>query len=401
MKVNFVNLGCPKNLVDSENLIGFFKKEDISSYHKADTVIINTCGFIEQAKRESIEHILKAIEDGKKVLVTGCLVYRYKEELQKEIPEAVFFENIKDLDSVELLETPKRQITTRHYAYLKIAEGCNRKCSFCAIPSIRGHHRSKSIEELVDEAKYLKDNDVKELIIVSQDTLYYQEDNSFKSIIKLLEALEKLDFPWIRLMYLYPNSITDELIDFIDNSKSILPYFDIPLQHISDNVLKSMRRGYTKKDIFRLLEKINAMKHKKSILRSSFIVGYPTEEEKDFEELLDFISQKIFQFVGVFEYSHEEGTFAYKLEDKIPKEEKQRRYKEVFNLSQDILEEKNTSLIGQEVDILIEKKDKGRTFFQAPEIDGIVILDRPSAKTGIITKAKVIGNIGADLLVNV
>ncbi|MGC8650749.1 MAG: 30S ribosomal protein S12 methylthiotransferase RimO [Hydrogenobaculum sp.] len=401
MKINFVNLGCPKNLVDSENLIGFFKKEDISSYHKADTIIINTCGFIEQAKRESIEHILRAIEDGKKVLVTGCLVYRYKEELQKEIPEAIFFENIKDLEGIKLLEAPKRQITTKYYAYLKIAEGCNRKCSFCAIPSIRGHHRSKSIEELVDEAKYLKENGVKELIIVSQDTLYYQEDNTFKSIIKLLEALEKLDFPWIRLMYLYPNSITNELVDFIDSSKSVLPYFDIPLQHISDKVLKSMRRGYTKKDIFKLLESINSMKHKKPILRSSFIVGYPTEEEKDFEELLDFINEKLFQFVGVFEYSHEEGTFAYQLEDIIPQEEKQRRYKEVFNLSQNILEEKNSALVGQEIDILIEKKDKGRAFFQAPDIDGIVILDNKTSKTGVIKKARVIGSIGTDLLVDV
>ncbi|MFP3159034.1 MAG: MiaB/RimO family radical SAM methylthiotransferase [Hydrogenobaculum sp.] len=401
MKINFINLGCPKNLVDSENIMGFFKKENISSYHKADTVVINTCGFIEQAKRESIEEILKAINDGKKVLVTGCLVYRYKEELQKEIPEAIFFENIKDLEGIELLQTPKRQITTKHYAYLKIAEGCNRKCSFCAIPNIRGNHRSKSIEELTQEATYLKEKGVKELVIVSQDTLYYQEDNSFKSIIKLLEALEKLDFPWIRLMYLYPNSISKDLIDYIDNSKSVLPYFDIPLQHISDNVLKNMRRGYTKKDVFRLLEQINAMKHKKPILRSSFIVGYPTEEQKDFEELLDFINEKHFHFVGVFEYSHEEGTYAYQLEDKIPKEEKQRRYKEVFNLSQEILEEKNSALVGQEIDILIEKKDRARAFFQAPEIDGIAILESPSPKTGIIKKAKVIASIGTDLLVDI
>lgn len=401
MKINFVNLGCPKNLVDSENIMGFFRKEDISSYHKADTVVINTCGFIEQAKRESIEEILKAINDGKKVLVTGCLVYRYKEELQKEIPEAVFFENIKDLEDIELLQTSKRQITTKHYAYLKIAEGCNRKCSFCAIPHIRGNHRSKSIEELVEEAKYLKENNIKELIIVSQDTLYYQEDNSFKSIIKLLEALEKLNFPWIRLMYLYPNSLTKELIDYIDNSESVLPYFDIPLQHISDKVLKSMRRGYTKNDVFKLLEQINSMKHKKPILRSSFIVGYPMEEERDFEELLDFISQKLFHFVGVFEYSHEEGTFAYQLEDKIPKEEKERRYKEVFNLSQDILEEKNSALVGQEIDILIEKKDRGRAFFQAPEIDGVVLLEKSSPKAGIVKKAKIIANIGTDLLVDI
>lgn len=401
MKINFVNLGCPKNLVDSENIMGFFRKEDISSYHKADTVVINTCGFIEQAKRESIEEILKAINDGKKVLVTGCLVYRYKEELQKEIPEAVFFENIKDLEDIELLQTSKRQITTKHYAYLKIAEGCNRKCSFCAIPHIRGNHRSKSIEELVEEAKYLKENNIKELIMVSQDTLYYQEDNSFKSIIKLLEALEKLNFPWIRLMYLYPNSLTKELIDYIDNSESVLPYFDIPLQHISDKVLKSMRRGYTKNDVFKLLEQINSMKHKKPILRSSFIVGYPMEEERDFEELLDFISQKLFHFVGVFEYSHEEGTFAYQLEDKIPKEEKERRYKEVFNLSQDILEEKNSALVGQEIDILIEKKDRGRAFFQAPEIDGVVLLEKSSPKAGIVKKAKIIANIGTDLLVDI
>ncbi len=401
MKINFVNLGCPKNLVDSENLMGFFKKEDMTSYHRADTVIINTCGFIEQAKRESIEQILKAVEDGKRVLVTGCLVYRYKDELQKEIPQAIFFENPQELEGIELLEDKKRMISTKHYAYLKIAEGCNRKCSFCAIPSIRGAHRSKSIDELVDEAKYLKDNAVKELIIVSQDTLYYNEDNSFKSIIKLLEALEKLDFEWIRLMYLYPNSISQELIDYIDNSKSLLPYFDIPLQHISDKLLKSMRRGYTKKDVYRLLEQINKMKYKKPVLRSSFIVGYPEEEPEDFEELLDFINEKLFHYVGVFEYSHEEGTYAYNLEDRIPKEEKERRFSEVFNLSQEILEEKNSSFVGREIDVLIEKKDRGRAYFQAPDIDGIVIFDNKVSKTGVVKKAKVIGTIGVDLLVDV
>ncbi len=398
MKVNFVNLGCPKNLVDSENLMGFFKKEDITSYHKADAVVINTCSFIEQAKRESIDEILKALNSGKKVYVTGCMVYRYKDILQKEIPEAVFFENINEIKNLTSIDIPKRAITTKHYAYLKIAEGCNRKCSFCAIPSIRGTHRSKFIQELIEEAKYLKDRGTKELIVVSQDTLYYNEDNTFKSIVKLLEALEKLEFPWIRLMYLYPNAITDELLDFISNSNSVLSYFDIPLQHISNRVLSSMRRGYKKEDVFRLLEKINT-KIENPILRTSFIVGYPEESERDFDELMNFVKEGFFQFVGVFKYSHEESTHAYALKDSLD-EEKEFRFRELFNLSQDVLDIKNQSLAGKEIDILIESKTKARAYFQAPDIDGICMLEHP-LKPGIIKKARVIGALGTDLVVDV
>lgn len=400
MKVNFVNLGCPKNLVDSEYLMGSIDNIELSSYHKADCIIINTCSFIDQAKKESINEILKAVNTGKKVFVTGCMVYRYKDILQNEIPEAVFFEDIKSLDAFNIKDIPIRNITTKYYAYLKIAEGCNRKCSFCAIPSIRGFHRSKTMQELIDEAKYLKDKGIKELIIVSQDTLYYNEDNTFKSIVKLLESIDKIGFDFVRIMYLYPNAITDELLDFIDNS-NILPYFDIPLQHISDNILKSMRRGYKKTDVYKLLEKIYNMK-KHPTLRTSFIVGYPEENTKDFEELLDFIEQKHFHYVGVFKYSHEEGTYAYNLEDKIKEEEKQRRFSEVFNISQDIAYEKNMYYMDKEIDIIIESKDKGRAYFQAPDIDGISIIENPSKKlVGSIVKAKVQGVLGTDLLVSV
>ncbi len=400
MKVSFVNLGCPKNLVDSEYIMGSIDNIEQTSYHKADCIIINTCSFIEPAKRESINEILKAINAGKKVFVTGCMVYRYKDILQKEIPEAIFFEDIKTLNAFKIKDIPIRDITTKHYAYLKIAEGCNRKCSFCAIPSIRGSHRSKPIKELIDEAKYLKDLGIKELIIVSQDTLYYNEDNTFKSIIKLLEELEKLDFNFIRLMYLYPSAITDELINFIDNS-NVLPYFDIPLQHISDNILKNMRRGYKKTDVYKLLEKIYKMK-KSPTLRSSFIVGYPTESNEDFEELINFVNEKHFHFVGVFRYSHEEGTKAYDLEDKIPEDEKQRRFAQVFNISQEITQEKNMHYLDKEIDIIIESKDRARAYFQAPEIDGICIIENPSRKlAGSVVKAKVQGVLSTDLLVRI
>lgn len=403
MRVNFVNLGCPKNLVDSEYMIGCLEDVELSSYHKADCVIINTCGFIEQAKRESINEILKAVNSGKKVFVTGCMVYRYKEILKKEIPEAVFFDDIKTLRQFKFKDTPFRSLITKYYAYLKIAEGCNRKCSFCAIPMIRGKHTSKSIDELVDEAKYLKDNGIKELIIISQDTLYYGEDNSFKEIIRLLEALEKLDFNWIRLMYLYPNAITKDLIDLVDSAKSVLPYFDIPLQHISDKILKSMRRGYTKYDIYKLLENILGMRNKTPILRTSFIVGYPGESQEDFREIIDFVKEGYFYYIGTFKYSHEEGTYAYALEDKVSEEEKENRFSELFNISQEILEKKNKTYIGKNIEILIEDKAQARAYFQAPDIDGICVLsdDIPKNLVGNVTKANVVGIIGPDILVQI
>ncbi|MEJ7555254.1 MAG: 30S ribosomal protein S12 methylthiotransferase RimO, partial [Aquificaceae bacterium] len=287
MKVGVISLGCAKNLVDTEVLLGKLKEGGaklVNDPKKADVIVINTCGFIEPAKREAIETILEFVED-KKVIVMGCLVQRYKEELQKEIPEVLAYFGTESWDSVveflglEKKEKTQRVLTTpKSYAYLKIAEGCNRLCSFCAIPLIRGKHRSRPIEEILEEARYLASQGVKELCIVSQDTTYYGRDLYGKGyLIKLLSELERVEgIRWIRLLYLYPTEIEDDLLDYMQSSEKVLPYFDMPLQHISSKVLRSMRRGYEEGFVRGLIEKVRT-KLPQAVLRTTFIVGYPTE----------------------------------------------------------------------------------------------------------------------------
>jgi ribosomal protein S12 methylthiotransferase len=414
MKVGVISLGCAKNLVDTEVLLGKLKASGVklvSNPKKADLIIINTCGFIEPAKREAIETILE-FADKKKVIVMGCLVQRYKEELQKEIPEVmayfgteswdkvVSFLGLKPAEGRRLLTTPKS------YAYLKISEGCNRLCSFCAIPLIRGKHRSKPIKELLEEARYLAEEGVKELCIVSQDTAYYGRDLYGRGyLIKLLKELERIEgIRWVRLLYLYPTELEEELIDYIASSEKVLPYFDMPLQHISNRVLKSMRRGHDEACARALIEKIRK-KIPHAVLRTTFIVGYPEETEEDFERLKNFIEEEHFHWVGVFTYSPEEGTHAYTLGDPVPQEEKERRKDELLAIQEAITIKKNEQFIGKELELVVDGFDEefgfvpvGRIYAQAPEVDGMTYIEsQRELKAGEFIKVKITQVGGYDL----
>ncbi|MCF8355059.1 MAG: 30S ribosomal protein S12 methylthiotransferase RimO [Melioribacteraceae bacterium] len=399
-KIGIITLGCSKNTVDSERLMSqlrFNKFDLVDDPNSADSLVINTCGFIDDAKEESVNTILAAVErkkkgNLKKVIVAGCLSERYKSELEIEIPEVdVFFgteayEQIvkefggdlkKDLLGERVVTTPK------HYAYLKISEGCDNPCSFCAIPIMRGKHKTKSIEELVAESTYLAEKGVKELVIIGQDTTDYGKEIYGKRV--LAELLNKLSgikgIEWIRLLYAYPSHFPEDIMDVIRENPKVLNYIDMPLQHISDPVLKSMRRGIskrrTKELIFRLKEKIPDL-----TLRTTFIVGYPNETEKDFIELRDFIREVRFDRFGVFTYSLEENTTAYDLGDPIPKEEKERRRAELMEIQAKISLEKNQSYIGKTIRVLAERLEGdfhiARSERDAPEVDGEVLISKKS-----------------------
>jgi ribosomal protein S12 methylthiotransferase len=412
VKVNIITLGCYKNLVDSEQLLNQIKLNNFSIVHNsynfdAEIVIINTCGFILDAKKESIDSILFFADAKKqnkisKLIVIGCLSQRYKNQLEKEIPEVDKFFGVDSIN--ELFEylnlhvfnnkLSERIITTpSHYAYLKIAEGCNRKCSFCAIPTIKGKHKSKSIEEIITEAQILASNGVKELILISQDLTYYGIDNYNEQKLPLLvqKLSEIKDIEWIRLQYLFPKNLPEALIQVIKHNKKICKYLDIPFQHISDNVLKLMRRSITQKQTYNLIEKI-----RNSIpdiaLRTSLIVGHPGETKKDFIELINFVKDIKFDRLGVFIYSHEDGTYSFKnYNDNVKKKVKEERYHEIMQLQQSIAEQINKNRIGHEYNIIIDEKLNdnyiGRTEFDSPEIDGNVIIKNCP------TKKLLIGNI--------
>jgi len=408
MKIGLVSLGCAKNLVDSEILLGKLRGAGVeitSNPEEADVIIINTCGFIEPAKLESIETILEFIDSGKEVIVMGCLVERYKEEIKKEIPEVKAYFGTEswnkileylglkeDRVSFRLLTTPKS------YAYLKIAEGCNRLCSFCAIPKIRGKHRSRTIEDIVEEAKRLAQIGIKELCIVSQDTTYYGKDiyREYK-LTELLKELEKIEeIRWIRLLYLYPTEVHEALIDYISESQKVVPYFDIPIQHISDKVLRDMRRGYNGKFVRNLLENIRK-KIPNAVFRTSVIVGFPTEEEKDFNQLANFIREGYFHWLGVFTYSHEEDTPAYAFSDQVPQEVKEERKEILMEIQKKITKKKNEEFLNRELEVIVEGYDeefsfvpKGRAFFQAPEVDGAIYIEtEDKLKPGDVIKVKI------------
>lgn len=395
-KISVITLGCSKNTVDSERLMNQLKLNDLDVVHNSDdanSVIINTCGFIEAAKEESINTILSAIElkkQGKlkKVIVAGCLSERYMNELRKEIPEVDAFFGTEAYESIvnefggdlkyELLG--ERVLTTpKHFAYLKISEGCDNPCSFCAIPLMRGLHKSRPMEDLINEAKSLAKQGVKELIIIGQDTTDYGKDIYQKrNLAELLHNLSLINgIEWIRLLYVYPSHFPEDLIDEIANNPKILKYIDIPLQHIADNVLKSMRRGITKR---RTIELINTLKERipNLTLRTTFIVGYPAETENDFDELCQFIKEIKFDRIGVFNYSVEENTASFILGDPISEEIKEERKATVMEIQKEISEEKNRELIGKKIKVLIDEFDGenfiGRTERDAPEVDGEVII---------------------------
>ncbi len=394
--ISIITLGCPKNVVDSEQLLTLIENEKIKiidNYQdNADIVIINTCGFIEDAKKESIEQILNAVENKrkgkiKKIFVAGCLSERYMLELKKEIPEVDKFfgvtskeKNLRDIIKSLNLEYKKNLIGERkpspsnHFAYLKISDGCNNPCSFCSIPLIKGNYHSKPLKKIIYEAELLADRGVKELILIAQDTTYWGKDIYGKRKLSLvLDSLSKVNgIEWIRLMYTYPAHFPRDVIDVIRNNTNICNYIDIPIQHISDKILKSMRRGITRENTIKLLE-ILRNKIPNLCLRTTIIVGYPLETEKEFNELCEFVKEFKFERLGVFCYSHEEDTEAYKLRDSIPQKEKLIRQEIIYTIQKDISLSNNKNLIGKQVEVLIDRKESdlyiGRTYMDAPEID--------------------------------
>ncbi len=394
-KVSVITLGCSKNTVDSERLMRQIQLNNIpisDDPNKAETVIINTCGFIEAAKEESVNTILKAValkNSGKlkKLIVAGCLSERYMDDLKKEIPEVdVYFgtekyeEIIKELGGkfkYELLG--ERLLTTpSHTAYLKISEGCDHPCSFCAIPLMRGKHQSRSMESLIEETEFLASNGTKELILIAQDTTDYGKDIYGKRCLsELLNKLSEIKgIEWIRLMYAYPSHFPDDVIEVMADNPKVLKYVDIPLQHISDDVLKSMRRGVTSKQTYQLLNKLRN-RIPDITLRTTFIVGYPNETKNDFEQLIDFIKEIRFDRVGTFTFSVEENTSSFILGDPIPKAEKERRKEILMDIQSQLSLEKNQSFVGKTLKVLLESKESeyyiGRSYRDAPEVDGEIL----------------------------
>lgn len=398
-KVNVITLGCSKNLVDSEVLMGQlkannFEVEHSDSLNDSNILVINTCGFIENAKQQSIETILKCVNAKQKghvekVYVTGCLSERYKDDLQKEITDVDAWFGTKDLP--QLLKTLKadykheligeRLLTTpSHYAYLKISEGCDRPCSFCAIPIMRGKHVSIPMEKIIEETKNLVKNGTKEIILIAQDLTYYGLDIYKKrNLAELLEKLSDVNgLDWIRLHYAYPSGFPLEVLDVMREKKNICNYLDIPLQHISDNMLKSMRRGITKEKTIELVKEIR--KRVPGIaIRTTLIAGYPGETKQDHEEMLEWIKESKFERLGIFTYSHEDGTHAFTLKDDVQQKEKQRRADAVMKVQQKISAELNKKMIGKTFKVLFDKKEGnyfiGRTEFDSPDVDNTILVD--------------------------
>ena len=413
--INVITLGCSKNTYDSEILMGQLKNNGVVVKHESDDessdiVIINTCGFIENAKQESIDTILQQVENKKnglikKVYVTGCLSERYKEDLQNEISEVDKFfgtNNLKELleelkfDYKKQLLNQRKLTTPRHYAHLKISEGCNRKCSFCAIPQMRGKHISKKIEDIVDEASELAKKGIKEILLIAQDLSYYGVDIYKKrKLYDLLLELSKVDgIEWIRLHYVYPTGFPSNVIELINKNEKICSYIDMPLQHINDKILKSMRRSTTKKRTNELIKKIRKSKSNISI-RTTIIVGYPGETNEIFNELKSWVLESKFERLGVFKYSHEEDTHAYNLIDDVDQEEKQRRYDEIMSIQRDISLSINKNKIGSEIKVLIDRFENGfyyaRTEFDSPEVDNeVIIRDAEFLRVGSFTKVKIV-----------
>ncbi|MEZ4859033.1 MAG: 30S ribosomal protein S12 methylthiotransferase RimO [Flavobacteriaceae bacterium] len=395
-KINVVTLGCSKNVYDSEVLMGQLRANNKEVVHEEEgnIVVINTCGFIANAKEESVNTILEFVqkkEEGliDKVFVTGCLSERYKPDLQKEIPNVDEYFGTTELpgllkalgaDYKHELIGERLTTTPKNYAYLKIAEGCDRPCSFCAIPIMRGKHRSTPIEDLVIEAEKLAANGVKELILIAQDLTYYGLDLYKKrDLARLLQALVKVEeIEWIRLHYAFPTGFPMEVLEVMRTEPKICKYIDIPLQHISDTILKSMRRGTTKEKTTQLLKDFREAVPGMAI-RTTLIVGYPGETEEDFQTLKQWVAEMRFERLGCFTYSHEENTHAYHLEDNVPEEVKMQRANEIMDLQSQISWELNQEKIGKEFRVLIDRKEGGyyvgRTEFDSPDVDNEVLIN--------------------------
>ena len=437
--IHLISLGCPKNLVDSEIMLGQMMKtgyQVVENPKEAQTIVINTCGFIDEAKKESIQKILEAGElrekgELKKLVVTGCLVQRYKEELIKELPEVDVFIGSGEFHNInKIIHNPSGKKDYFHQptylqdrfiprvnsepfyrAYLKISEGCLKRCSFCAIPKIRGRLQSRSLSSIVNEAKLLIAGGVREINIISHDFTDYGWDlrkkdkrakESPEFLLKTLSSLNGLD--WIRILYLYPDGITDEMIDLMASHKNLVPYFDIPLQHINNSLLKLMNRKMTTSGIKSILSKI---RHKipEAVIRTQFIVGFPGETEDLFEELLDFILEQKFDRVGCFTYSPQKGTSSFKIKESVDEKTKRQRFDRLMKVQMEISRKKHKKYIGKALEVLIDGKSKesdlllqGRTSCQAPEIDGVVLINDGQARVGELVKVKITDSHDYDLI---
>lgn len=415
MNVGFVSLGCSKNLVDTEMMIGLFKNNNfkiVNNPKEAEIIVINTCGFIEPAKQEAINTILEMSEYKNKkckyLIVMGCLVERYKKDLQKLLPEVDLFLSIKEYEKAweeisKLINIPEegkytnmeyleREISTgKNMAYLKIAEGCSNRCTYCAIPAIRGPFESRKIEDVLKEAEQLAKKGVKELVVIAQDTTKYGIDLYGKPrLAELLEKLCKIDgFKWIRFLYAYPETITDELIEVVKNNEKICNYFDIPIQHISNSVLKKMNRKSNEESIKELIKKIRK-EIPNVIIRTSLIVGFPGETEDDFQKLCEFVKIAKFDRMGAFTYSKEDGTPAEKLPNQIHGNTKKARYNKIMKIQKEISDQKGKEKIGKTYEVLVENKSfdgkylVGRTYMDVPDEDGVVYIQ--SSDTSLIGK---------------
>jgi len=411
-RINVVTLGCSKNVYDSEVLMGQLKAsgKDVVHEQEGNVVVINTCGFINNAKEESVNTILEFMqkkESGEvdKVFVTGCLSERYKPDLQKEIPNVDQYFGTTELphllkalgaDYKHELIGERLTTTPKNYAYLKIAEGCDRPCSFCAIPLMRGKHKSTPIEDLITEAKNLAANGVKELILIAQDLTYYGLDLYKKrNLAELLEHLVEVEgIEWIRLHYAFPTGFPMDVLDVMKREPKVCNYIDIPLQHISDKILKSMRRGTTKEKTTKLLKQFRA-KVPEMTIRTTLIVGYPGETEEDFQTLKQWVKDMRFERLGCFTYSHEENTHAYDLEDDVPEDVKMDRANQIMEIQSQISWELNQAKIGKEFKVVIDRKEGnyfvGRTEFDSPDVDNEVLISAENTylKTGEFTTIKV------------
>jgi len=429
MNVGFVHLGCSKNLVDTEMTIGLFKENGykiVNNEEDADVLVINTCGFIGPAKEEAINTILEMAEYKKKrckyLIVMGCLVERYKEELSKEIPEVdlwikyssynTIWEQIETIlksekenkDSLDFLD---RVITTgNNFAYLRIAEGCSNFCTYCAIPKIRGPFVSRKMEDVIKEAKKLANEGYEELIVIAQDTTKYGIDiygeSKLAELLKQLCKIEKLK--WIRFLYAYPETITDELIEVVKNENKICKYFDIPIQHISNSVLKRMNRKSNGETIKTLIKRLRK-EIPEVVIRTTVMVGFPGETKEDFEELYDFIKAARFERLGAFSFSKEEGTPAEKMKNQIHPMTKKSRYNKIMSLQQKIASETQEEMVGKELEVLIETKTfdgkyyVGRSYREVPDIDGLIYIEMvDKALEGKFVKCKITKASGYDLI---
>ena len=430
-KVHFISLGCPKNLIDSEIMLATLQRQGCTVTEdpkEAEAIIVNTCGFIEEAKQESLDKILESCEYKKtgklkKLVVAGCLTQRYKEELVAGLPEVDLFVGSGHFQNIDKIlgdslagkkekkffhlptylqqeETPRANSQMRHRAYLKISEGCKKRCAFCAIPHIRGNLQSRTIDSVLNEAKLLVAGGVKELIVISHDFTDYGWDHRNTDLqtssYELLKTLsEESGAQWIRVLYLYPDGIDEKLIELIAQKDNLVKYFDMPLQHINTQVLKRMNRRMTRQDIEQALQAIRK-RLPQAVIRTQFIVGFPGETEEQFEELLEFVQEQKFDRLGCFKYSPEENTRAGSFADQIDEETKQRRHDRLMALQQKISGQKNKEFVGRTVDVIIEGHSdetdlllKGRTSQQAPDIDGVTYINEGHASVGDIVSVKI------------